>query len=127
MWVTSGCEMAFAFSASICSGVYSLSAMATTGSSGSCSLAGTTPGKVLFDARFHPLVDAVEEQQRHREQERDRAVQAHRQADAVDRVRRLRAAAGLVTVARQDPGDQRPAHRQADLEPAQDGRDDDRG
>src|SRR5690606_8778192 len=122
MWVTSGFEIAFALRASICSGVYSWSAMSGLVSSGSSGLAGVARGQVVFDARFGRLVDAVEEQQRHRDEERDRAVQAHRQADAVDGFLALRLFAGLVAVGGQDPRDQRAAHRQPRLEPAQDGR-----
>src|SRR5690606_26305973 len=126
MWVTSGCESAFAFSASICSGVYSWSAMVVLGTPvRSGGLAVAARGEVVFDARFHRLVDAVEEQHRRRQQERYRAIEAHRQADSVDGGLRLHRTAGLVAVARQDPGDQRAADRQADLEAAQDGGEDD--
>src|SRR5690606_38712537 len=115
MWVTSGLEMALVAISSSSDWVYSRSAMGS-GFLGECfadasgRLGDAARGQVALDLRFHRLVDLVEEQQGRGDQERHRAVQAHRQADAVDRVRRLRLQVGVVAVMGEDAGDQGTAH-----------------
>src|SRR5215472_14492243 len=99
MCVTSGCDIACP--ASVFRISRSMSAISSrvrdTGSRQRRSAAAAR-AEVALDARFHRLVDFVAEQQGDAEQERDRAVHADRQLDAVYDFRRLRGQAGLVAV-----------------------------
>src|SRR5690606_40014269 len=126
MWVTSGWEMALPASSFSSASVYSRSAISLfpllLAADRSGGLGDAAFGQFALDQRLHRLVDLVEEQQRHRRQERQRAVQADRQADAVDGFRGLRRQVGVVAVVGEDAGDQRAAHAQAHLQAAQDGR-----
>src|SRR3972149_6134675 len=133
MWVTSGCEMACAVS---CARRASLAWPSSPAERSIMvvilelhgGVGGTaTQVEVLLDAGFGALVDPVEDQQRHGEQERKGAVDAYCQADALHHGLRLLRQAGLVAVVGEDRGDQRAAHAEAGLQPAPPRREDARG